>query len=313
MGEANIREQAIATMPRGGPDASWLDRRFQTDALEYLDRDDVPDEVKQKIIGVLDRVGTLTNLHEKYARIALKLVSDIPNPRILELGAGHGKLSAKILELHPTATVTISDLDPTSVANIAAGELGTHPRARTQVIDATAIDGHDHSYDLAVFALAFHHLPPTVACKAIAEATRVGKRFLIIDLKRQKPLSFTLSSVLLLPLHLLLLPWSSMRSSMHDGFISALRAYTPSALQTLAREPIRECRLKSCPHRPGYSRHRSPLCSPVRAQRQRNLASARPIANPANDSVVVQISHRRYHDERDHDQSNREVVRTTPH
>lgn len=108
MGEANIREQAIATMPRGGPDASWLDRRFQTDALEYLDRDDVPDEVKQKIIGVLDRVGTLTNLHEKYARIALKLVSDIPNPRILELGAGHGKLSAKILELHPTATVTIS-------------------------------------------------------------------------------------------------------------------------------------------------------------------------------------------------------------
>lgn len=137
----------------------------------------MPDEVKQKIIGVLDRVGTLTNLHEKYARIALKLVSDIPNPRILELGAGHGKLSAKILELHPTATVTISDLDPTSVANIAAGELGTHPRARTQVIDATAIDGHDHSYDLAVFALAFHHLPPTVACKAIAEATRVGSAF----------------------------------------------------------------------------------------------------------------------------------------
>ncbi len=177
MGEANIREQAIATMPRGGPDASWLDRRFQTDALEYLDRDDVPDEVKQKIIGVLDRVGTLTNLHEKYARIALKLVSDIPNPRILELGAGHGKLSAKILELHPTATVTISDLDPTSVANIAAGELGTHPRARTQVIDATAIDGHDHSYDLAVFALAFHHLPPTVACKAIAEAPGWGSAF----------------------------------------------------------------------------------------------------------------------------------------
>lgn len=121
------------------------------------------------------------------------------------------------------------------------------------------------------------------------------------------------SSVLLLPLHLLLLPWSSMRSSMHDGFISALRATLPRRCRRLPAPPIRECRLKSCPHRPGYSRHRSPLCSPVRAQRQRNLASARPIANPANDSVVVQISHRRYHDERDHDQSNREVVRTTPH
>ncbi|MGH3436428.1 MAG: hypothetical protein ACRDRN_08155 [Sciscionella sp.] len=107
---------SIATMPRGGPNASWLDRRFQTDTLEYLDRDDAPDEVKQKVVRMLDRLSTLFNLHEKNARTALQVVSDIPNPRILELGAGHGKLSAKILELHPTATVTVSDLDPTSVA-----------------------------------------------------------------------------------------------------------------------------------------------------------------------------------------------------
>ena len=33
----------IVSMPRGGPDASWLDRRLQTDRLEYLDRDDVDD------------------------------------------------------------------------------------------------------------------------------------------------------------------------------------------------------------------------------------------------------------------------------
>ena len=152
-------DEAIATMPRGGPDASWLDRRLQTDALEYLDRDDVPDEVKQNVIAILDRVGTLANLHNKYARTALKVISDIPSPRILELGAGHGKLSSKILELHPTATVTVSDLDPTSVDNIAAGKLGTHPRARTQVIDASAIDAEDNSYDLVVFAMSFHHLP----------------------------------------------------------------------------------------------------------------------------------------------------------
>lgn len=121
--------QTIAAMPRGGPDASWLDRRFQTDALEYLYRDDVPDETKQKVIRMLDRIGTLTKQHERYARMALAAVSDIPSPRILEIGAGHGKLSAKILQLHPTATVTASDLDATSVANIAAGELGMNPRA----------------------------------------------------------------------------------------------------------------------------------------------------------------------------------------
>ncbi|ORA80922.1 class I SAM-dependent methyltransferase [Mycobacterium malmoense] len=242
-----VHQRAIATMPRGGPDASWLDRRFETDALEYLDRDDVPDEVKQKVIGMLDRLGTLTNQHEKYARTALKVVADIPNPRILELGAGHGKLSAQILKLHPTATVTVSDLDPTSVANIAAGELGNHPRARTQMIDATAIDAADHSYDLVVFAMAFHHLPPAVACRAIAEATRVGKRFLIIDLKRQSPLAMMLFPVLALPMNLFLLPWSWLGPGLHDGVISTLRAYSPSALTALGRAADPEMRIEFLP------------------------------------------------------------------
>lgn len=228
-------DHAIATMPRGGPGASWLDRRFETDALEYLDRDDVPDEVKQKVIGMLDRIGTLTKQHEKYARAALDVVADIPNPRILELGAGHGKLSAQILALHPTATVTVSDVNPNSVANIAAGELGSHPRARAQVVDATAIDAADNSYDLAVFALAFHHLPPAVACRAIAEATRVAKRFLVIDLKRRNPLGTMLFPVLTLPVNLALLPWSWIQPGLHDGFISALRAYSPSAMEALGR------------------------------------------------------------------------------
>lgn len=34
MGEAITVDPVIAQMPRGGPDASWLDRRLQTDALE---------------------------------------------------------------------------------------------------------------------------------------------------------------------------------------------------------------------------------------------------------------------------------------
>src|SRR5918997_4049399 len=114
MGEAIAVDPVIERMPRGGPKASWLDRRLQTDMLEYTVRYDIPDEVKQTVISALDRVGTRTGQHEKHARMALELVADIPNPHVLELGAGHGKLSAKILELHPTATVTVSDLDPAS-------------------------------------------------------------------------------------------------------------------------------------------------------------------------------------------------------
>lgn len=226
----------IATMPRGGFNASWLDRHLETDELEYIDRDDAPDEVKQRVIGVLDFVGTRMNVHDKDARTALDSVSDIPDPRILELGAGHGKLSAKILELHPSATVTVSDLDPTSVANIAAGPLGAHPRARTQVVDATAIDAPDDSYDLVVFAQAFHHLPPDLAHRAISEATRVGKRFLVIDLERLTASALTLAAVAKPPMQLALrlLPWPSLRYVFHDGYISALRAYSRPALHALA-------------------------------------------------------------------------------
>ncbi|MGX9789468.1 class I SAM-dependent methyltransferase [Mycobacterium sp. MMS18-G62] len=223
--------RAIGEMPRGGPDASWLDRRLQTDALEYTDRYDIPDEVKQTVISALDRMGTRTGQHEKHARTALGLVADIANPRILELGAGHGKLSAKILELHPTATVTISDLDPTSVANIAASELGANPRVRTQVVDATAIDAADNSYDLVVFAQAFHHLPPAIASRAIAEATRVGKHFLVIDLKRPSPLLLILAPLVLAPLAVV----PRLRPVMHDGFISSLRAYSRSAFLALGK------------------------------------------------------------------------------
>ena len=37
------RSRDIVSKPRGGPDASRLDRRLQTNRLEYLDRDDVDD------------------------------------------------------------------------------------------------------------------------------------------------------------------------------------------------------------------------------------------------------------------------------
>jgi SAM-dependent methyltransferase len=247
MGEVVAVDPVIARMPRGGPSASWLDRRLQTDALEYTDRYDVPDEVKQQVISALDRMGTRTGKHEKSARTALGVVADIPNPRILELGAGHGKLSAKILGLHPTATVTISDLDPTSVANISAGELGANPRVRTQVVDATAIDAEDDSYDLVVFAQAFHHLPPATAFRAIAEATRVGKRFLVIDLKRQRPLGLILTPLMMAPFAPVVLTWPSVRPMMHDGFISVLRAYSRSAFVALGKAADNQMRIKFLP------------------------------------------------------------------
>lgn len=222
---ANISD--IADMPRGGPNASWLDRLLQTDRAEYLDRDDVDEDVKRSVIGALDVMGVLLREHERNAEQVLKEVATVPDPRILELGAGHGQLSRKILEQHPTATVTVSDVNPHSVATMAASDLGEHPRATVRTVDATAIDAADRSFDIAVFALSFHHLPPPLASRVIAEGTRVADKLLIIDMSRWP-------SVLHIAKLATMAPFALVWPFAHDGFISSLRTYSPSAIEALA-------------------------------------------------------------------------------
>ena len=228
MAYMDSRTRDIVSMPRGGPDASWLDRRLQTNRLEYLDRDDV-DDLKRKVIRSLDRAGRRRwlGIHERCARMVLGEVADVPSPKILELGSGLGGLSRKLLENHPTAQVTVTDIDPTFVAAVAAGDLGSHPRATVREMDATAIDAPDGYYDLAVFALSLHHLPPELAARVFAAGTRAANKLLIIDLRRPPaPLHIVLLAVVL--------PLTGLLPLQHDGFISSLRAYSPSALRALA-------------------------------------------------------------------------------
>lgn len=217
----------LETMPRGGFDASWLDRRLQTDRPEYLDRDDVNDRVKRQVIRSLDLMGRLLRDHQHIAERALQLVADIPEPKILELGAGHGGLSRKLLEMRPTVQATVTDIDPISVSNIASGDLGSHPRVVVRHMDATDIDAPDRSFDLALFALAFHHLPPVPAARVLAEGTRAANKLLICDLRRPPA-----------PLHVVRLatffPFALVLPFAHDGLISSLRAYSPSGFRALA-------------------------------------------------------------------------------
>lgn len=217
----------IDRMPRGGPDASCLDRLLQTDRREYLDRDDVDDNVKRSVIRALEWTGEFFGNTEKFARIVLDEVADVPDPKILELGSGHGGLSRKLLEWHPTAELTVTDVETQSVKAIEASDLGDHARATVREMDATAIDVPDRHFDLAVFAFSFHHLPPSLASRVFAEGTRAAAKLLIIDLPRPPS-----------PLHILrlaaMLPLAPLVPFVHDGVISSLRCYSPSALRALA-------------------------------------------------------------------------------
>ena len=192
----------------------------ETDRLDYLDRDDV-DDLKQKVVQSLDRGGRRRRfgIYGKCARIALDEVADVPSPKILELGAGLGGLSEKLLESHPTAQVTVTDIDPAFVAKVATSTV--------REMDATAIDAPDGYYDLAVFALSLHHLPPELAARVFAEGTRAANKLLVIDLRRPPA-----------PLHVMVLaavlPFTRLIPLTHDGVISSVRAYSPSALRALA-------------------------------------------------------------------------------
>ncbi len=113
------------------------------------------------------------------------------------------------------------------MAAIAATGLGADPRATVRRLDATAIDAPDGSFDLAVFALSFHHLAPEAAARVFAEGTRAADVLVIIDLPRPPS-----------PLHLVrlatMLPFAPFVPFVHDGVISSLRCYSPSALRALA-------------------------------------------------------------------------------
>ena len=217
----------IDRMPRGGPDASCLDRLLQTDRPEYLDRDDVHEGIKRSVVRALEWTGEFFGNTERFARIALDEVADVADPKILELGSGHGGLSRKLLEWHPTAELTVTDIEPQSVKAIEAGDLGEHSRATVRMMDATAIDAPDGHFDLALFAFSFHHLPPSSASRVFAEGTRVADKLVIIDLPRPPS-----------PLHLVrlaaMLPFAPLVPFVHDGVISSLRCYSPSALRALA-------------------------------------------------------------------------------
>ncbi len=217
----------IDRMPRGGPDASCLDRLLQTDRPEYLDRKDVDDSIKRSVVRALEWTGELFGNTERFAHIVLDEVAEVPDPKILELGAGHGGLARKLLDWHPTAQLTVTDVETQSVEAIRAGDLGVHPRATVRQMDATAIDAPDRQFDLAVFALSFHHLPPSRASRVFAEGTRVADKLVIIDLPRPPS-----------PLHIVrlatMLPFAPVVPFIHDGVISSLRCYSPSALRALA-------------------------------------------------------------------------------
>lgn len=196
-------------------------------------------EVEALSAGDVDMPATRSQLHESEpqagenrrrtraygcppARRALAL-TDVTEPRLLELGALHGELSRRLLRTSPTARVTVSDIGEDFVAAMQDSDLARHPRADIRRIDATRIDADDDTWDVAIFAFALHHLPPTLVVDLLRETTRVAHVLLVVDPVRS-PLLYAALPPFVIP---------SQPPALHDGMISARRAYSRSALQAI--------------------------------------------------------------------------------
>ncbi|CAL9662610.1 hypothetical protein SUDANB15_07041 [Streptomyces sp. enrichment culture] len=232
--------------PRGGPGAPWWDRLYETDRAEWIDFVDHPDprlaERARRGLRELDRFQRASLAYRTFSRLALAEVGRPREPRILELGAGRGHLAERLLRDHPTAHVTVSDISPDSVRAFRAGPLGDHPRVTARVIDATAIDAPDRSWDLAVFTMSLHHLQPAQVRMVFREGTRAAHRLLVIDAWRNP------AYLAVVPLLFLL----GGTAAAHDGAISLRKAYHPSALRALAADCGAPVRLRCGFHPPGY-------------------------------------------------------------
>lgn len=184
----------------------------------------------------------LTLTYRWLARLVLDQAGDVNMPRVLELGAGHGGLSRRIVRSTPSAHVTVSDVDSDFVTALRASDLGSHPRAEVREVDAAAIDAADLSWDVAVFALSLHHLPPEKVAAVLRETTRVARTALFVDAWRS-PLMLAVT-----PFFVALGGWPML----HDGIISIRRMYARQALHDLAASPTIDVELRTRFVLPGY-------------------------------------------------------------
>ncbi|MBI4457628.1 SAM-dependent methyltransferase, partial [Candidatus Uhrbacteria bacterium] len=78
----------VSAMPRGGPQAGWLDRRMDPHMLEWIDDPAVPIEIRRRTMAGLDRFNRFAGGYWIFAHTALRCLPDVAvDPRILELGA----------------------------------------------------------------------------------------------------------------------------------------------------------------------------------------------------------------------------------
>ena len=126
-----------------------------------------------------------------------------PGMRILELGAGPGRLAIQIKQGHPEVVVDAIDADVGMIERAKRNAQGAGVEIEFREADMTSLPELG-TYDRVYSTMTFHHLRPAAKVEALATARRVlrpGGHFVVADFgKPRGPLQWALFTWIQQPL-----------------------------------------------------------------------------------------------------------------
>ncbi len=114
-----------------------------------------------------------------------------PGMRLLELGAGPGRLAIQIKQRHPEVTIDAVDIDTSMIARGRRNAAGAKVDVAFHAGDMTALAPELGTYDRVYSTMTFHHLCPASKHAALASARRVLRddgRFVVADFSKPRDL-----------------------------------------------------------------------------------------------------------------------------
>ncbi len=127
----------------------------------------------------------------KMRRSVIEALALEPGMRLLELGAGPGRLAIQIKQRNPGVSIDAVDLDASMISRGRRNASSAKVEIAFRTADMTALSAEQGTYDRVYSTMTFHHLCPASKHAALASARRVlnpGGSFVVADFSRPRDL-----------------------------------------------------------------------------------------------------------------------------
>ncbi len=233
-----------------------LDRALRTEEVEYLDRPDIPTQMKIEIVSELHKFNRKLRSYERWFSVLEPLLRRINErkgrpARLLELACGHGEFTLRCsemardrgLQIEPTGSDVVAPYLEASAK--AAKERGI--KAEFRRLNAFAMDDvADGAYDVAFIGQSIHHFTAGQVARMIAECRRTcTTAFVGVDGRR------SLITMGVAPVYGFLATGS--RAYAHDSIVSTRKFYSDSELRMIAELSARGAPVEVRRLVPGYT------------------------------------------------------------